>query len=68
MSYVVKNLDELAALFEERAEEAKARIDSPAHKTSCEFAVLARENSIWQCAAYILRHTTITEDITCREI
>jgi hypothetical protein len=66
MSYVVKNLDELAALFEDKANNATN--DSRVAATLTGKAVLAREASVWHTAAYILRHTTITEDITCREI
>ncbi len=67
MSHVFKNLEELAAMFDERCREesSRARLANLAEWVRDD--AYAR-SSTWASAAYIVRHATITEDVSCREI
>lgn len=59
MSYVVANLDELAELFEKRAEieETQAEISLSVWSQRS----LIAQADTWRTAAYIVRRTTIKE-------
>ena len=59
MSYTAKNLEEIAALFVERANRAEAEI--PKARTLVDTASAAVEATTWLLAAGILRCTTLTE-------
>lgn len=61
MSYVFKNLDEIAALLEKSASDAEAR--GEASEDGIYHAVCSGQSSGLKNAANILRRTTITEPI-----
>ncbi len=67
MSHVFKNLEELAAELEERASHAAELRDSQ-KALDADFHYHDGVSSGYLMASHIVRHTTITEDVSCREI
>ena len=53
MSYTAKSLEEIAVLFESRAQNLEQEMNASAAKRSA--------IAVWLEAAYILRRTTLTE-------
>ena len=60
MSYTAKNLDEIAALFEQRALKCDRESDMPGLTEKTRTLGIGQAHG-WMLAAHILRRTTLTE-------
>jgi len=60
MSYVAESLDEIAKLFEEHADHARAQVAKVTAQR--DKAAYVGEAAGWAGAAYILRRTTLKEN------